>query len=89
MQQETEEFETSIRGVEYKEILANIRRLTIFTLDALEEGGRKKTLDDREKRLLTSTATRLLRLWKNTLKEAGSNDNSPPIPETDNQNRTL
>lgn len=82
-----EEFETGIDNVEYREILRNIRRLTVFTLDALEEGSRKKTLEDREKRLLTSNATRLLRLWKSTMKEAGSKD-SRHIPETDTQSHT-
>jgi hypothetical protein len=52
-----------------KELLANIRRLTIAVLDNLEEGSRDKTLDQGEKRLLSSTGARLLRLWKNALKD--------------------
>jgi hypothetical protein len=51
-----------------RELLANIRRLTIAVLDNLEEGSRDKTLDQSEKRLLSSTGARLLRLWRNTLK---------------------
>jgi hypothetical protein len=39
----------------YKELLANIRRLTIAVLDNLEEGSRDKTLDHAQKRLLSST----------------------------------
>jgi len=52
-----------------KELLANIRRLTIAVLDNLEEGSRDKTLDQGEKRLLSSTGARLLRLWRNALKD--------------------
>jgi len=52
-----------------KELLANIRRLTIAVLDNLEEGPRDKTLDQGEKRLLSSTGARLLRLWRNALKD--------------------
>jgi len=52
-----------------KELLANIRRLTIAVLDNLEEGSRNKTLDQGQKRLLSSTGSRLLRLWKSTLKD--------------------
>ncbi len=51
------------------ELLANIRRLTIMVLDNLEEGSRDKTLDQAQKRLLSSTASRLLRLWRSTLKD--------------------
>jgi len=51
-----------------KELLVNIRRLTIAALDNLEEGFRDKTLDQGQKRLLSSTGSRLLRLWKSTLK---------------------
>jgi len=52
-----------------KELLANIRRLTIAVLDNVEEGSRDKTLDQGEKRLLSSTGARLLRLWRNALKD--------------------
>ncbi len=52
-----------------KELLANIRRLTIAVLDNLEEGSRDKTLDQGQKRLLSSTGSRLLRLWRSTLKD--------------------
>ncbi len=52
-----------------KELLANIRRLTIAVLDNLEEGSRDKTLDQGEKRLLSSTGARLLRLWRSALKD--------------------
>ena len=52
-----------------KELLVNIRRLTIAVLDNLEEGSRDKTLDQGQKRLLSSTGSRLLRLWRSTLKE--------------------
>jgi len=56
-----------------KELLANIRRLTIAVLDSLEEGSRDKTLDHGEKRLLSSTGARLLRLWRNALKDDAIN----------------
>jgi hypothetical protein len=52
-----------------KELLANIRRLTIAVLDNLEQGSKDKTLDQGEKRLLSSTGARLLRLWKSALKD--------------------
>jgi len=50
-----------------KELPANIRRLTIAVLDNLEEGSRDKTLDQGQKRLLSSTGSRLLRVWRNIL----------------------
>lgn len=53
----------------YEELLANIRRLAIMLLDSLEEGLKNGTLDPAQKRLLSSTGARLLRLWKNTVKE--------------------
>ena len=52
-----------------EELLTNIRRLTIAVLDNLEEGSRDKTLDQGQKRLLSSTGSRLLRLWRSTLKD--------------------
>ena len=52
-----------------EELLVNIRRLTIAVLDNLEEGSRDKTLDQGQKRLLSSTGSRLLRLWRSTLKD--------------------
>jgi len=61
--------ENSEGQVGRKELLANIRRLTIAVLDNLEEGSRDKTLDQGEKRLLSSTGARLLRLWRNALKD--------------------
>jgi hypothetical protein len=57
-----------------RELLANIRRLTITVFDNLEEGSRDKTLDQGEKRLLSSTGTRLLRLWRSTLKDESNNE---------------
>jgi len=62
--------EDSGESASRKELLASIRRLTIAVLDNLEEGSRDKTLDQGQKRLLSSTGSRLLRLWKNTLKDA-------------------
>ena len=63
--------EDSGESASQKELLANIRRLTIAVLDNLEQGSRDKTLDQGQKRLLSSTGgSRLLRLWKNTLKDA-------------------
>src|SRR5712691_5164608 len=50
-----------------RELSANIRRLAIAVLDNLEQGSRDKTLDKGEKRLLSSTGARLLRLWKSAL----------------------
>jgi hypothetical protein len=55
--------------VGWKELLENIRRLTISVLDNLEEGSKDKTLDQGQKRLLSSTGSRLLRLWKSTMKD--------------------
>ena len=52
-----------------KELLANIRRLTIAVLDNREEGSRDRTLDQGQKRLLSSTGSKLLRLWRSTLKD--------------------
>ncbi len=52
-----------------EELLASIRRLTIAVLDYLEQGSKDKSLDQGEKRLLSSTGTRLLRLWKSTLND--------------------
>ncbi len=59
-----------------KELLANIRRLTNAVLDNLEVGSRNKTLDQAEKRLLSSTGARLLRLWRSTLKDESSNQSA-------------
>jgi hypothetical protein len=53
-------------------LLANIRRLTVMVLDNLEEGSRDNTLDQGQKRLLSSTGARLLRLWRVVLLEGGS-----------------
>jgi len=70
-------------GVELdrKELLANIQRLTIAVLDNLEEGSRDKTLDQGEKRLLSSTGARLLRLWRSTLKDEPNKQRGRPRPE--------
>ena len=57
---------------DYGELLANIRRLTIIVLDNLEAGSRDRTLDQGQKRLLSSTGARLLRLWRAVLREGGS-----------------
>ncbi len=56
----------------YCELLANIRRLTVMVLDDLEEGSRLRTLDQGQKRLLSATGTRLLRLWRLALRDGGS-----------------
>ena len=56
----------------YGELLANIRRLTIMVLDNLDTGTRDRTLSQGEKRLLSSTGTRLLRLWTAVQREGGS-----------------
>jgi hypothetical protein len=53
----------------YRELLANIRRLTVTVLDNLEAGSRDRTLDQGQKRLLSSTGARLLRLWRTVLGE--------------------
>ena len=70
----------------YRDLLANIRRLTIFVLDDLEEGSRQRFLDPVEKRLLSSIATRLLRLWRTVLREGGS---KTAIEELDRISRTM
>jgi hypothetical protein len=41
----------------YGDLLANIRRLTVMVLDNLEEGSRDRTLDQGQKRLLSSTGS--------------------------------
>jgi hypothetical protein len=64
-----------------EELLRNIRRLTIAVLNNLEQGSQNKTLDQAEKRLLTSTGSRLLRLWRSTLK-----DNATVQKGTENRN---
>ena len=65
--------ESSGESASRKELLASVRRLTIAVLDNLEQGGRDKTLDQGQKRLLSSTGSRLLRLWRNTLKDDAIN----------------
>src|SRR5881628_1269213 len=59
-------------GDGYGELLANIRRLTVMVLDDLEEGSRLRTLDQGQKRLLSATGSRLLRLWRLALRDGGS-----------------
>ncbi len=56
----------------YDELLANIRRQTVMVLDNLEAGSRDRTLEQAQKRLLSSTGARLLRLWRVVLREGGS-----------------
>ena len=56
----------------YDDLLASIRRLTVMVLDNLEAGSRDRTLDQGQKRLLSSTWTRLLRLWRTVLREGAS-----------------
>jgi hypothetical protein len=56
----------------YDDLLTNIRRLTVMVLDHLEEGSRDNMLDQGQKRLLSSTGARLLRLWRVVLREGGS-----------------
>jgi len=56
----------------YEELLANISRLTVMVLDNLETGSKDRTLDQGQKRLLSSTGARLLRLWRVVLREGGS-----------------
>src|SRR3989454_12052527 len=56
----------------YDELLANIRRLTVMVLDNLEARAMDRTLDQGQKRLLSSTGARLLRLWRAVLREGGS-----------------
>ena len=60
------------REEDYGELLANIRRLTVMVLDNLEAGSKDRTLDQGQKRLLSSTGARLLRLWRAVLHEGGS-----------------
>lgn len=59
-------------GKEESELLANIRRLTVRVLDDLEEGSKNRTLDQQQKRLMSSTGARLLRLWRLVEKEGKS-----------------
>ena len=64
----------SVRNGEegYAKLLANIRRLTVMVLDNLEVGSRDRTLDQGQKRLLSSTGARLLRLWRAVLSKGGT-----------------
>ncbi|HLC11088.1 MAG TPA: hypothetical protein VJL56_04500 [Candidatus Bathyarchaeia archaeon] len=43
------------RQEDFEELLANIRRLTVMVLDNLEVGSKDRTLDQGQKRLLSST----------------------------------
>lgn len=54
------------------ELLANIKRLTVRVLDNLDEGSERRTLDEQQKRLLSSTGARLLRLWRIVEREGHS-----------------
>lgn len=54
------------------ELLRNIKRLAVRVLDNLEQGSENRTLDEQQKRLLSSTAARLLRLWRIVQKEGES-----------------
>jgi hypothetical protein len=54
------------------DLLVNIRRLTITVLDNLDAGTRDNVLDQGQKRLLSSIAVRLLRLWRVALRDGGS-----------------
>jgi len=63
----------------YDDLLANIRRLTVMVLDNLEAGSRDRTLDQGQKRLLSSTGARLLRLWRVVLREDGSQRNAEDL----------
>ena len=54
------------------ELLRNIKRLTVRVLDNLDKGSENRTLDEQEKRLLSSTGARLLRLWRIVQKEGES-----------------
>ena len=56
----------------YDDLLASIRKLTVMVLDNLEAGSTDRTLDQGQKRLLSSTGARLLRLWRIVLREGGS-----------------
>ncbi len=67
--------------------MAHVRRLTVIVLDMLEEGSEKKTIEDREKRLLASTASKLLRFWRTTEREAAAN-RALARPETDDSTRS-
>lgn len=71
--EETDEKESVRLRLENKscesELLTNIRWLTVRVLDNLDEGSRNRTLDEQQKRLLSSTGTRLLRLWRLVEKE--------------------
>src|SRR5438093_4072578 len=69
---EMEHLDVENREDEYSELLANIRRLTVMVLDDLDEGSRQRTLDQGQKRLLSATGSRLLRLWRLALRDGGS-----------------
>lgn len=59
-------------GEKDSELLANIKRLTVRVLDNLDQGTERRTLDEQQKRLLSSTGARLLRLWRLVEREARS-----------------
>ena len=54
------------------ELLKKIKRLTVRVLDNLDEGSKNRTLDEQQKRLVSSNATRLLRPWRIVQKEGES-----------------
>ena len=54
------------------ELLASIKRLTVRVLDNLDAGSANRTLDEQQKRLLSSTGARLLRLWRMVEREGRS-----------------
>ena len=54
------------------ELLKNIKRLTIMVLNNLDKGSANRTLDKQQKRMLSSTGARLLRLWRIVQKEGES-----------------
>jgi hypothetical protein len=59
----------TVRYEEPLEMLPDLDRLIKFTLDQLEQGRLKKTLDNREMCLLTTSATRLFRLRNSIFKQ--------------------
>jgi len=59
-------------GENESELLLNIKRLTVRVLDNLDDGSKNRTLDQQQKRLLSSTGARLLRLWRMVEREGRS-----------------
>ena len=65
------------REAELDDILASARRLTLSTLDRLEEGTRRRLLSAQKAKMLGGTALRSLRFWLKALDSTPKKHKSP------------